>query len=266
MVGRHLATFSAEAAEPGGVALSARGLGRRGEFSGIDLELRFGEVVGLAGLMGARRGELAGTLAGILAPHEGSIEIRGVRIRFRGLRDALAQGIAYVPEERKTDGLFLTRSLVENAVVTKLRRFTRFGLVDRRAARAAARRTMSRFQIRGPGVDAPVGLLSGGNQQKLMLAKWLEIDPAIILINEPTKGVDIEAKREIHQEIRTLARAGTAVLVISSDLPELFAVSDRIAVMREGRLVGTLAARATSEAEVMALAAGARHPLRGEAA
>lgn len=266
MVGRDLEPFSAAPGEPGQTALAATGLGRRGEFADIDLSVRFGEIVGLAGLTGARRGELSRTLAGVLTPHRGGIAIRGSPVRLRSLRDAMRYGVAYVPDERKTEGLFLTRSVSDNMAVTALGRFARSGLIDSRAIRAAAERTLDRFRIRAPGPDAEAGVLSGGNQQKLMLSKWFEINPAIVLVNEPTKGVDIESKREIHHEIRNLAAAGKAVLVVSSDLPELFAVTDRIVVMREGRVVGALETRSTTEQEVMALASGAVRAKMGEAA
>ena len=232
----------------------------------MDLTIRFGEIVGLAGLLGARRSELARTLAGILAPHHGSIEIRGQTVRLRSLRDAMRRGVAYVPEERKTDGLFLTRSVSDNLTVAALAQFTRVGLIDGRAVRIAAERTLSRFHVRAPGLDAEAGRLSGGNQQKLMLSKWLEIDPAIVVMNEPTKGVDVESKREIHHEIRTLRAASKAVLVVSSDLPELLALTDRIIVVREGRVAGALETRSASEEQIMRLASGAARRMIREAA
>ncbi len=260
MVGRELAAFSETPGKPGEIAVETRGLGRRGEFADVALTLRFGEIVGLAGLLGARRSELAKTLSGILAPHDGGIEIRSRPVRLTSIRDAMRCGIAYVPEDRKTDGLFLTRSVSDNFAVTALDRFSRAGLIDGRAVRSASEAALNRFHIRSPGVDAEAGKLSGGNQQKLMLSKWLEIDPSIVLINEPTKGVDVEAKREIHHEIRTLGAAGKAVLIVSSDLSELFAV------MREGRVVGVLETMRTSEEEVMRLASGATRQRGGEAA
>ncbi len=256
MVGRELASFEGAEHKPGPVALEARGLSRRGEFAGIDLALCSGEVVGLAGLIGARRTELARTLAGLAAPHAGVVAVRGQPVRLRSLRDAIAHGIAYVPEDRKTEGLFLTRSVVDNATVTTLRRLSRFGLIDGGASRAAARGAVETFRIRTGGFGMPAGSLSGGNQQKLMLAKWLAIRPGIVIVNEPTKGVDIEAKREIHNELRRLAAGGAAILVVSSDLPELLAVSDRLVVMREGRIVGTVEGRNATEEDVMRLAAG----------
>jgi ribose transport system ATP-binding protein len=266
MVGRHLTALTDAKSVPGQPALAARGLSRRSEFTGVDLVIRFGEVVGLAGILGANRTQLLCTLAGILRPHAGIIELCGEQVRFRDLRDAMRRGIAYVPDDRRTDGLFLTRSVTENAVVTTLRRFTHMGLVDARATRAAARQMVEHFHIKTPELGAPSGKLSGGNQQKLMLAKWLQIDPAILLVNEPSKGVDVKVKSDIHREIRQLATAGKAVLVLSSDLPELLAVSDRIVVMRDGRVVATLEARDVTEEAVLRIASGAERPIQGEAA
>lgn len=266
MIGRRLADFDEPSNEPGSIAIEVRGLGRRGEFGNVDLTLRFGEIVGLAGLIGARRSELLRTLAGVLAPHDGAIEIRGCAMRLRNLRDAMRQGIAYVPEERKTDGLFLSRSVSDNVAVAALHRFTRVGLIDNRALQADAERALNRFHVRAPSLAAEAGKLSGGNQQKLMLSKWLWTDPAMVLINEPTRGVDIESKSEIHREIRKLGAAGKAVLIASSDLPELFAVTDRIVVMREGRIAGDLETRSTTEEEVMALASGTSRAKIGDAA
>jgi ribose transport system ATP-binding protein len=266
MVGRELASFEAAAHKPGAVALAARGLSRRGEFEGIDLVLRSGEIVGLAGLIGARRAELARTLAGLAAPHAGIIEVNGKPTSLGSLREAIDHGIAYVPDDRKTEGLFLTRSVTDNVAVTTLRQLSRHGVIDAGASRASARRAVDRFRIKAGGLGAAAGSLSGGNQQKLMLAKWLAIDPAIVIVNEPTKGVDIEAKREIHNELRRLASAGRAILVVSSDLPELLALSDRIVVMREGRIAGTLDGRTATEQDVMRLAAGADGAHLGEAA
>jgi ribose transport system ATP-binding protein len=266
MIGRRPAALKATAVERGAPILAARGLSRRGEFAGIDLILHQGEVVGLAGLIGARRSELARTLAGILPPHSGTIELHQRPIRLRGLRMAKRSGIAYVPEERKTDGLFLTRSVIDNVVVTALRRFTRFGVLSGRQSRTAAQAAIERFRIRAQAVIVSAGKLSGGNQQKLMLSKWLAIDPAVIIIDSPTRGVDIESKLEIHREIRRLAAAGKAVLIISSDVPELFAVTDRIVVMCEGRIVGQGETQATTQEEVVALAAGNQAVVMGEAA
>lgn len=268
MVGRNLEIFATETARvPGPVALAARGCGATGKSRHIELEIRFGEVVGLAGLMGSRRSELARSLVGLGQPPSGAaIEIKGRPTRLRCLRDAMIHGIAYVPDDRKAEGLFLSMSVADNFVVTALHRFARLGWVDRAAATAAAGKAVERFRIRVPSLAAAAGKLSGGNQQKLMLSKWLAIEPAIVVIDEPTKGVDVEAKAEIHKEIRRLAAAGRAILVISSDLPELFAISDRIVVMREGQIVGDLPTPSATDEIVMALASGADYKIEGKAA
>ncbi|HET7718043.1 MAG TPA: sugar ABC transporter ATP-binding protein [Bauldia sp.] len=267
MVGRDLAPSDEDARRtPGAIALKARGLSRHGEFADIDLELRSREIVGLAGLVGSRRTELARTLGGLAAPHSGAVEVRGSPIRFGSPRDAMALGVVYVPDDRKSEGLFLSRSVMDNAVVTTLRRLSRFGVINAASSRMVAHHAVDRFRIKARGIDLPAGSLSGGNQQKLMLAKWLATNPGIVIVNEPTKGVDIEAKREIHNHLRRLAEAGAAILAVSSDLLELLAISDRIVIMREGRVVGTVGGRAATEEEIMRLAAGAGHHGVGEAA
>jgi ribose transport system ATP-binding protein len=269
MVGRELGTFTAETAPvPGPVALATRCGGAKGKSGHLELEIRFGEVVGLAGLMGSRRSELARSLVGLRQPPKGvAIEIGGRPTRLRSLRDAMSRGIAYVPDDRKTEGLFLSMSIVENFVVTRLRRFSRLGWIERGMARDATIKAVERFRVRVPSLTAAAGKLSGGNQQKLMLSKWLAADPAIVVIDEPTRGVDVEAKLEIHQEIRHRAAVGKAILVISSDLPELLAISDRIVVMREGQIVGNLPTAAATEEVVMALASGTTGQImEGEAA
>lgn len=268
MVGRNLETFAAGTAPvPGPVALAARDDGTEGKPRHPELEIRFGEVVGLAGLAGSRRSELARSLVGLRPPPRGAtIEIKGRPTRLRGLRDAMTRGIAYVPDDRKAEGLFLSMSVTENFVVTALGLFARLGWMERAAAKEAAGKAVERFRIRVPSLVAAAGKLSGGNQQKLMLSKWLAGDPAIVVTDEPTKGVDVEAKGEIHKEIRRLAVAGKAILVISSDLPELFAISDRIVVMREGQIVGDLPTPSATEEIVMALASGAGDKVGREAA
>lgn len=268
MVGRNLEIFAAGTASvPGPVALAARDDGTEGNPRYPELEIRFGEVVGLAGLEGSRRSELARSLVGLRRPPRGAaIEIKGRPIRLRSLRDAMTRGIAYVPDDRKAEGLFLSMSVTENFVVTALGRFARLGWMERAAAKEAVGKAVERFRIKVPSLAAAAGKLSGGNQQKLMLSKWLASDPVIVVTDEPTKGVDVEAKGEIHKEIRRLAVAGKAILVISSDLPELFAICDRIVVMREGQIVGDLPTPSATEEIVMALASGTGDKIGEEAA
>ncbi|MBX6320760.1 MAG: sugar ABC transporter ATP-binding protein [Rhodospirillaceae bacterium] len=258
MVGRDLARPAARAAagRAGPALIEVRGLACEPAFRDIDLAVGAGEIVGLAGLLGAGRRELGRVLAGILRPSAGSIRVGGAPVRFGGVRDAMRRGIAYVPDERKTDGLFLDMSVADNVIVTALDKFARFGLLDDRAADRAALRHAEALRIRTRGPRQAVGRLSGGNQQKVMLAKWLERGPRLFIIDEPTKGVDVGAKQEIHDLLRGLARQGAGFLVISSELGELLQLADRILVMREGRLVGEMPAAEATEEAIMGLAAG----------
>lgn len=257
MVGRDLEAVSVRSsAGVGAPLLEARGLSRAGSFDSIDLTLHAGEIVGLAGLMGARRSDLGRTLVGALRQTGGQIRLNGNSVRLNDVGAAMRNGIAYVTDDRKADGLFLDMSIAGNVIATTLRRFSRFGLINTRAATRAAQQRMAALRIKAPDSQQLVARLSGGNQQKVMLAKGLEAGPRIFIIDEPTKGVDIGAKREIHQILRGLADAGAALLVISSDLPELLQLCDRILVMREGRLVGELDREAATEETVMTIAAG----------
>lgn len=257
MVGRDLEAASVRSsAGVGAPILEARGLSRAGSFESVDLTLHVGAIVGLAGLMGAHRSELGRTLVGALRQTGGQIRLNGNSVRLNDVGAAMRNGIAYVTDDRKADGLFLEMSIAGNVIATTLRRFSRFGLIDTRAATRAAQQRMAALRIKAPDPQQLVARLSGGNQQKVMLAKGLEAGPRIFIIDEPTKGVDIGAKREIHQILRGLADAGAALLVISSDLPELLQLCDRILVMREGRLVGELDREAATEETVMTIAAG----------
>jgi ABC-type sugar transport system ATPase subunit len=257
MVGRDLEAVSVRSsAGVGAPLLEARGLSRAGSFESVDLTLHVGEIVGLAGLMGAHRTDLGRTLVGALPQTGGQIRLNGNSVRLNDVGAAMRNGIAYVTDDRKADGLFLDMSIAGNVIATTLRRFSRFGLINTRAATRAAQQRMAALRIKAPDSQQLVARLSGGNQQKVMLAKGLEAGPRIFIIDEPTKGVDIGAKREIHQILRGLADASAALLVISSDLPELLQLCDRILVMREGRLVGELDREAATEETVMTTAAG----------
>ncbi|SFK40713.1 sugar ABC transporter ATP-binding protein [Geodermatophilus ruber] len=193
-----------------------------------------GEIVGLAGLMGSGRTELARVLFGIDPVQSGSIVLRGEQLRLAGPTDAIAAGIALIPEDRRAQGLVLEHSVRENLTLPLLDRMRRGPLVDDRKGRSLARGLIERFAVKVADPDRAVRLLSGGNQQKVVIAKWLGTDPAVLVMDEPTAGVDIGTKNEILQTIRDLADEGMAVLVISSEYPELLAVSDRVVVLREG--------------------------------
>jgi ABC-type sugar transport system ATPase subunit len=242
----------------GPVVLEVSGLGdpvatREPRLRGISLALRAGEVVGLAGLVGAGRTELALALFGARAGATGDMRVHGRRVSLRAPADAIAAGIGYLPEDRKDAGLFLDMSIEENVGAVAAGRFGTWWCRDGRW-RAAVEGLCDTLRVACRGPTEPVRNLSGGNQQKLVLAKWLLAQPRILIVDEPTRGVDVGAKAEIHNLLYERARAGAAVLVISSDLPELLAVSDRVLVMRQGRIVGELARDAATEAAIMELA------------
>jgi ribose transport system ATP-binding protein len=201
---------------------------------GISFSVARGEIVGLAGLMGSGRTELARVLFGIDPVRSGSIVLRGQELRLQGPQDAIDAGIALIPEDRRAQGLVLDHSVRENLTLPLLGRMRRGPLLDDRKGRSLARGLIERFRVKVADPDRPVRLLSGGNQQKVVIAKWLGTDPEILVMDEPTAGVDIGTKNEILATIRSLADQGMAVLVISSEYPELLAVSDRVVVLRNG--------------------------------
>jgi ribose transport system ATP-binding protein len=200
----------------------------------VSFSIGRGEIVGLAGLMGSGRTELARVLFGIDPLESGSIRLRGQELRLSGPPDAMAAGIALIPEDRRAQGLVLEHSVRENLTLPLLGRMHRGPLLDDRKGRSLARDLIKRFSIKVADPDRPVRRLSGGNQQKVVIAKWLGTEPAVLIMDEPTAGVDIGTKSEILATIRSLADEGLAVLVISSEYPELLAVSDRVVVLREG--------------------------------
>jgi rhamnose transport system ATP-binding protein len=222
----------------------------------IDLSIRAGEILGLAGLVGAGRTELARTLFGLTPADEGDLLIDGRRVRVSSPAFAARLGLAHVPEDRRRHGVIGEMSVAANVSLASLGAVSTRGWLAAGAERARAERFVSRLSIKAASVDADVSTLSGGNQQKVALARWLATEPRALILDEPTQGVDIGAKAEIHRLIAGLADDGLAILLISSDLPELLALSDRIAVMREGRIAATLDRDEASPEAVMALALG----------
>ena len=232
------------------VANAARGVRQ------VSLTVHRGEILGLAGLVGSGRTELAETVFGLTPLDGGEILVNGTPARIDTPADAIRLGIAYVPEDRPRHGVIADLSVAANTTLNNLPAVSAGGLIDGAAERRAAARYVEQLRIRTSSVDAEVGGLSGGNQQKVALARWLSIEPAILILDQPTQGIDIGAKAEIHGIIERLAERGVAIVMISSDLPELLAMADRVAVMRRGALAGTLLRdQATSQA-VMALALG----------
>ena len=227
--------------------------GTRPYLQDIHLKVRDGEIVVLAGLAGAGRTELALSLFGARLRASGEIRIRGNAVVIRSPAAAIAAGIGYASEDRKEAGLFLDMTVAQNVVAAKLREFGSWWLDDRRG-RSVAEDFRRRLRIATPGVSQAVRLLSGGNQQKVVLSKWLLVNPKVLIVDEPTRGIDVGAKSEVHRLLREVAGKGTAVIVISSDLPEVLSVADRIIVMREGQIAGELNGAAATEEAVMRLA------------
>jgi len=226
-------------AVPGDELLRAERLSRPGRFRDVSFSLRAGEVLGLAGLVGAGRSELAQALFGLDPSATGEVFVRGKRVRIRSARDAMALGLGFVPEDRKRQGLVLQMRARENATLPTLESLARpGGLVRMRAERELAKTYLQPLRMRESAIEAPTAGLSGGNQQKLVLTKWLAANSNILLLDEPTRGVDVGAKAEMHAWIDQLASKGAAVLLISSELPELLNLSTRILVLRAGRIVG----------------------------
>ncbi|MFQ6549448.1 sugar ABC transporter ATP-binding protein [Aestuariibius sp. 2305UL40-4] len=236
------------------VALEARGLSRGRAVRGADLTLHTGEVLGIAGLMGAGRTELARLIAGIDRPDAGEMRLFGEPYAPGDIRQALARGVAYVSEDRKGLGLVLPLSVADNIALPSLDTLATKGIVPPRRIVAFARDWMDRLGVKAASGSVAVETLSGGNQQKVALAKWLAIRPRVILLDEPTRGVDVGAKAEIYALIRQLTEDGTAILAISSELPELLQISDRIAVIAHGKVAGVVSAADATEERLLDLA------------
>lgn len=224
----------------------------------IDFAVDPGEIVGLAGLMGAGRTELAEALFGIRPLAAGRVYVQGRAVRLRSPADAMAAGIFLVPEDRRTQGLVLNSSVRENIGLASMDRLSRLRLVVANRERELASTMCRQLNVRASSIEQTAGLLSGGNQQKVVLAKWLARSPRLLILDEPTRGVDVGAKSEIYAQMRTLAGQGIGILMISSDLEEILGVSDRVLVMHQGLLAGSLARAALSEQAVMHLATGGR--------
>jgi ribose transport system ATP-binding protein len=258
MIGRPLVEYfpSHLGTAPGNELLRVEGLTSPGRFHDITFAVRAGEVVGLAGLVGAGRSEIAGAIFGLDRRVTGSIRVRGRAVRIRNPKDAIRLGIGLVPEDRKRQGLVLSESGVHNTSHPILDRISRFTFIRQHSERELAREYFDRLRVRTPGIDAAVAGLSGGNQQKIVLAKWLAARSGILILDEPTRGVDVGAKAEIHALIDELAAQGTAVLLISSELPEILGLSSRILVLREGRITGELLRDNATQDRLLTLMAG----------
>jgi len=258
MIGRELRveTPAHLAQPPGEELLRVEGLHSPGRFSGIDLSLRAGEVVGLAGLVGAGRSETLQAIFGLDPRATGRVLVRGKPLPLGSVEAALGAGLGLLPEDRKRQGLVLGLTCRENVSLAALPGLSRFGWVRRSEERTRAQHFAGRLRVKAPSIESIVAGLSGGNQQKIALAKWLARSCDVLLIDEPTRGVDVGAKAEIYPLLDELAREGKAILVVSSELPELLGLCRRILVMRAGRLVGEVARADATEAALMRLMAG----------
>ncbi len=254
MVGREVEALTHRTEHAGHtdrVRAAIRGLSSPGRFSDVSFEVRGGDILGIGGLIGAGRSEVARAIFGADAYEDGAVEIDGVAVTIKTKRAAIDAGIAFVPEDRQHQGLILEMSVAENLSMAVLQEMTRHGLISGAIENSRVEELMNRLTVNAAGTHVEVSTLSGGNQQKVLLGKWLATRPALLILDEPTRGVDIGAKAEIHRLIRELTSQGMATVIISSDLPELLTISDRILVMCEGRVTAELDAATADEEQVM---------------
>ncbi|SMQ63482.1 rhamnose transport system ATP-binding protein [Bacillus sp. OV166] len=253
MVGRKVQYEKNQGAgKAGNTILEVKGLSKEGNFKDISFELKTGEVLGITGLVGSGRTELAQAIFGINRPFEGELKLNGTSVQIKSSEDAVKKGIAYIPESRKTQGLILRQSIINNISLPVLKQLrNRMGLIRRKKELELANYYVETLDVRPALPHMAAGQLSGGNQQKVVIGKWLSTKPNILIIDEPTNGIDIGAKTEIHKLLRKLASEGMGIIVISSELPEVLAVSDRILVMRHGRIAGELGIEEATQENIM---------------
>ena len=257
MVGRELSNlYPKSEAKIGEVVLEVRHLTRPGVFADVSFQLRRGEILGFAGLVGAGRTEVARVLFGIDQAESGETWLKGKQVRIRSPQQAMEYGIAYVPEDRHQQGLVMNFSIASNITLAILQLVSRLGLLDPRREQKIASEYSSRLRVRSSGVGQVVSALSGGNQQKVVLGKWLATNPSVLILDEPTRGIDVGAKAEVHRIISELAASGLAIILISSELPEVLAMADRVLVLHEGRITGTFPRSEATQERVMFAATG----------
>jgi len=259
MIGREMTElYPAKASSAGDVLLSVDGLTRAGAFRDVSFVLRRGEILGFSGLVGAGRTEVMRSIFGADIPDSGAVYLDGSRVDIRSARDAMDAGIVYLPEERKTQGLFLERSVEDNILCGNIGRCSRRGVVRPGLSRALALDMCRRLSVKAKSIEQELQNLSGGNQQKVLLARWLAMKPRVLIVDEPTRGVDVGAKAEIHRMLRDYASAGNGVIVVSSEMPEIIGLCDRIIVLHEGRISGEVEGTTATEAQLASLAFGNR--------
>ncbi len=256
MVGREIKqVFHKEDADIGEVVLSVKNLSREGKFNNISFDVRKGEILGIAGLMGAGRTEVIESIFGIHPPDAGEIYINGVKVSIRSPRDAIKHKIGLLTEDRKITGAFLPISIRDNMIISSIDSYlNRGGFIKRKLVTDMCNLFVERLSIKTPSLDQLIMNLSGGNQQKVLLARWLLNNPDILILDEPTRGIDVGAKSEIHKLMSRLAQTGKAIIMISSELPEVLGMSDRVVVMHEGRKKGELSRAEANQEKIMELA------------
>jgi len=253
MVGRELKNQFAEKTKPVGeeVVLSVRNLSRKGVLHEIGFDLRKGEILGISGLVGAGRTELARCLVGADPIDSGTVKLEGVELNIKSPKQAKRYGIGYVPEERKVDGLVLNHSVKDNAIYTILDKVSAFGVLKRGEIKSTVRQYVDELLIKTPTMEQKAGNLSGGNQQKIVIAKWMAVGGKVLILDEPTRGVDVGAKAEIYRLIARLADEGLSIVMISSEIPEILNMSNRILVMSEGRITRELRMEEATQEEIL---------------
>jgi rhamnose transport system ATP-binding protein len=257
MVGRDLdALFPKQDVEPGAVVLEVENLSREGVFRDVSFSVRAGEIVAFAGLVGSGRSEVVQAVFGVDGRETGTVRLNGKRIRPHSPRAAMAAGMALVPEDRRQQGLVMDLSIERNVTLPRSRALARFGLLTGAEERREAHHWTERLRTRYRSLTDAVGTLSGGNQQKVVLAKWLATAPRVLIVDEPTRGIDVGTKAEVHRLMSELAAEGVAVVMVSSELPEVLGMADRVLVMREGRIVAELSRAEATEDSVMFAAMG----------
>ncbi len=260
MVGRELGDIYAYSpTEQRSVVLETADLSDGDELKGVSFQLRGGEILGLAGLIGAGRTALAETLFGIRPAAAGDIKLAGQPVKIRSPKQAIQHGLGFVPEDRKLQGLFLHMAVRENVLLSGMDLVATLGFINSGKANGLVQGFVDKLDIRTPSLQQEVRNLSGGNQQKVVIARWLALQPRVLILDEPTRGVDVGAKAEIHALMRQLAEEGVGILMISSELPEVLGVSDRILVMHEGRITGELTREEATQDKIMRAATGVVH-------
>jgi inositol transport system ATP-binding protein len=257
MVGRELTDLFPKVEAPiGEVVLSVRNLSRLNHVHDVSFDLRRGEILGLAGLMGSGRTETIETIFGVAKASAGEIYVHGKKVNIRHPQDAIAQGMALLTEDRKLTGIMGVLSVRDNMMIASLGNFARGGLLNYRVMNDTGRREQDKLAIKTPNLNQLIKLLSGGNQQKVLVSRWLLTMPDILFLDEPTRGIDVGAKAEIHRLMGKLAQEGKAIIMISSELPEVLGMSDRVLVMHEGRVAGEFARKDATQESIMHAATG----------